>query len=99
MAIEIGKLYYFIVHAYHPFIGEVGEIVGRREVQLVQHKHGIIRVQGCQRGWTEFFRDGLKADSNFSWWPDGLVLSGWFVAAPWNHPVPLPPEARYEGRR
>ena len=82
--IEVGKRYYFMVHAYHHFLGEVVEITGRKECVL----KNVIRVQSCSRGWTEFFRDGCKKDTTYTIWPDGYEITGWFGCAPWKHPIP-----------
>lgn len=80
---EVGKRYYFIVHAYHHFIGEVVEILGTNRVVV----NDVIRVQSCQRGWTEFFEEGVKNDTVFTHWPDGKELI-YITADPWHHEIP-----------
>jgi hypothetical protein len=81
---EPGQAYYFIVHAYHHFIGVVREVQGPNRVIIDK----VIRVQSCRRGWTEFFRDGInKGDTTLTYWPDGTRLSGDIVTVPWNHPT------------
>lgn len=82
--IEVGKRYYFVVHAYHHFLGEVAEITGKKECVL----RNVVRVQSCQRGWTEFFRDGCCDDTNYTAWPDGTEVDNWMVAVPWPHAIP-----------
>lgn len=82
--IEVGKCYYFFTHAYHHFIGEVAIIEGKQQCTV----NRVHRIQGCSRNWTLFFRDGAKDDTDFTIFPDGTELTGWFVAAPWNHPMP-----------
>ncbi len=81
---EVGKRYYFIAHAYHHFIGEVVEILGVKRVVL----NNVVRVQSCRRGWTEFFRDGMKEDTTYTVWTDGHELPDWISATPWPHPIP-----------
>jgi hypothetical protein len=85
--IEPGKRYYFLLHAYHHFLGEVAEVTGRRSCVL----RDVRRVQSCRRGWTAFFRDGAGADTDVSAWPDGTEIEGWLAAAPWPHPIPEAP--------
>ena len=80
---QVGEKYYFIVHAYHHFIGEVVEILGTQRVKVIN----CIRVQSCGRGWTEFFEDGCKNDTTYTHWPDGKEFT-YIDATPWNHPIP-----------
>jgi hypothetical protein len=82
--IQVGKRYYFMVHAYHHFIGEVVKITGRKSCILKD----VRRIQSCMRGWTEFFKDGAKNDTSCTIFPDGTFIDGWFAALPWNHPIP-----------
>ena len=84
MSLAIGERYYFMTHAYHHLIGEVVEITGKRECVL----KNVVRVQHCARNWTEFFANGCKDDTNYTIWPDGTEVSGWFIKVPWNHPIP-----------
>ena len=82
--VETGKRYYFFVHAYHHFLGEVVEVIGRKEVVL----RNVVRVHSCKRGWRDFFRDGCKDDTIYAAFPDGTSVSGWMVAVPWLHEIP-----------
>ena len=83
---KVGESYYFIVHAYHHFIAEVAEILGTQRV-VTKNK---IRVYSCRRGWTEFFRDGLKDDTTYTHFPDGGEFT-YLTADPWKHPIPKRP--------
>ena len=85
MAIEIGKTYYFMPHAYHHWIGELVEILGGNRFVL----NNVRRIQSCRRGWSEFFRDGAGTDTTYTTWPDGFVVDGSFGIAPWNHKIPV----------
>ena len=82
--IELGKSYYFLTHAYHHFLGTVTEVTGRKECVL----SNVRRIQSCTRNWTRFFANGARKDTNFTTWPDGTEITGWFVCAPWKHPIP-----------
>lgn len=84
MAIEVGKKYYFIVHAYHHILGEVVSIEGKKDCTL----NNVIRIYSCSRGWTDFFKEGCKNDTNYEVFPDGTEVSGWCLAAPWSHSIP-----------
>lgn len=82
---EVGKKYYFMVHAYHHFIGEVVEVHGPNRCII----NNVIRVQSSNKDWTRFFKEGIKGkDTNYTIWPDGTRISGDFVCVPWNHPIP-----------
>ena len=81
--VEVGKRYYFLVHAYHHFLGEVVEITGKRECVI----RNVVRVQSCQRPWTEFFAEGCKKDTSYTFWPDGVSIS-YMAAVPWEHEIP-----------
>jgi hypothetical protein len=93
MAVEVGKRYYLLVHAYHHLIAEIVAITGKREADVRR----VIRVQSCTRGWTDFFRDGLnprggsKSDTVYTHFPDGNIQ--WFAAFEWNHDIPELPNA------
>ena len=82
MAVQPGKRYYFIAHAYHHFLAEVVEITGKREADVID----VRRIQSCRRPWTDFFRDGCKDDTDFTVWPDCSLT--WFVAVDWPHEIP-----------
>jgi hypothetical protein len=84
MAIEVGKKYYFFTHAYHHFVCEVVEVIGKHEVRI----RNVARVQSCPRPWTEFFKDGFKNDTNYEIFPDDGEIVGWFAVFPWHHPIP-----------
>lgn len=90
MSVEVGKKFYFFSHAYHHFIAEVVEITGKREAKV----KNVIRIQSCQRGWTEFFRDGLRSDTTYTHFPNGTIT--WFSVFEWNHSIP---EAPHVARR
>lgn len=79
---EVGKKYYVISHAYYHYVGEVTE-VNPRGVKM----RNVVQVHGCDRGWTEFFKDGFKADTRYDVVPDGTGLSviDYF---PWGHDIP-----------
>lgn len=87
MAVEEGKRYYFMIHAYHHVIAEVVAITGKREADV----KNVIRIQSCRRGWTEFFRDGLGNDTTYTHFSDGSIT--WFDAFEWNHSIPEVPHA------
>ena len=81
-----GKVYYFIVHAYHHFIARLDEITGPQKGR-VSH---VYKIHSSTRGWTEFFEEGAgKAGSgttNFMKFPPGEIT--WMAAFDWNHPYP-----------
>ena len=82
--VEVGKCYYFMVHAYHHFLGEVVEITGKRECTIKR----CVRVQSSELGWTEFFAAGCSTDNSvLTFWPDGLSIT-YFAVSPWHHPIP-----------
>ena len=84
---EVGKPYYIYAHAYHHVIGEVEEIHSLSRVRLKR----VVWVYSCKRGWTEFFRDGIRRDDTvFHHLPDGTEVNGFFMAVPWNHDIPEP---------
>ena len=82
--IEVGKCYYFICHAYHHFLGEVVEITGKKECII----KNVRKIHSCSRNWTKFFKEGAKEDTKFDTLPDGVEISGWCTAIPWNHKIP-----------
>ncbi len=86
MAIESGKKFYFMTHAYHHILGEVVEVTGRLSAVL----RNVVRVQSCARDWSSFFAEGCKQDTTLTYWPDGTEVNGWFIAVPWNHAIPTP---------
>lgn len=92
MSVKVGGKYYFKSHAYHHYIAEVVEITGKREAWC----KNIIRVQSCQRGWTDFFAEGVKSDTNYTHFPDGSIT--WFNAFEWHHNIPLS-ETKHATRR
>ena len=82
---KVGDKFYFYVHAYHHVVGEVAEFLGPKTAVL----KNPVWVYSCRRGWTEFFKDGIRKDDTvFHHLPDGTEVSGWFMACPWNHPIP-----------
>lgn len=81
---KVGERYYFIAHAYHHYIGEVVEVLGKNHFVL----RNVVKVHSCGRSWTEFFRDGLKNDTKFDVMPDGKELIGVFDITPWPHEIP-----------
>jgi hypothetical protein len=97
VAIKEGQTYYFLLHAYHHFIGTVVEITGKKECVI----KNVRRVQSSQRGWTDFFAQGAGSGNETvtTTWPDGMEISGWFAAVPWNHPIPGDPAADEPVRR
>lgn len=84
MAIEVGRSFYFMVHAYHHWIGIVESIDGKRSCTLRK----VVRVQGCRRTWTEFFEQGFLNDTNYTVWPNGLMIHDWYACVPWPHEIP-----------
>lgn len=80
----VGSQYYIMSHAYHHFVGEVTEFLGQHTVVL----KNVVRVQSCQRGWTEFNFEGFKKDTTYTHWRDGTEITGWFVVEPFPHPIP-----------
>lgn len=85
MAVEEGKCYYVMVHAYHHFLIEVGKVLGPKSVEATK----VVKIHSCDRGWDEFFAEGCKNDTNLMHFPPGEV-SGWFGIFEWNHPIPTP---------
>lgn len=77
-----GKNYYVIVHAYHHVICTVAAMLGPQR--------GVCRnvrwIYRCQRGWTEFFRDGAGNDTTFHKFPDGEL--SWIGIFDWPHAIP-----------
>lgn len=84
MSVKIGEKYYFIQHAYHHFLGEVVEVLGKNSVTV----KNVIRVYSCSRGWTEFFRDGCRKDTTYTVWPDGHAIHNFQSSTPWCHLIP-----------
>lgn len=87
--VEVGKSYYFMEHAYHHYIGRVVAITGKREVDIEGDGPGkpVVKVHSCKRGWTEFFRDGMKKDTSYDLLPGPKSIT-YFDATPWNHEIP-----------
>lgn len=79
----VGNTYYFITHAYYHYIATVVEVLGTRRVSVTN----VVQVHSCQRGWTEFFRDGFKKDTKYDLLPDCPDLS-YIVPFVWKHPIP-----------
>lgn len=84
MSVEVGKRYYIMQHAYHHFLGEVTEILGKNSLVL----KNVRRIYSCQRGWTEFFRDGCGDDTIYTIFPDGYEIHNYMSAAPWKNSIP-----------
>ena len=85
--IEVGKCYYFMVHVYHHFIGEVVAVTGRNSCII----KNCVRVQSSTKNWTDFFATGCShKDSNLTWWPDKKAIT-FFDVTPWNHKIPENP--------
>lgn len=82
--VQVGKFYYFIVHAYHHVIAEVVEITGKREVVVGPGAW----VYSCRRDWTAFFKDGPKNDTVIKRFPPGQFE--YLAAFAWNHALPEP---------
>lgn len=66
--LELGKRYYIIAHAYWHFAGEVTAITPRG-VSL----KNVCQVHSCQRGWSQFLKDGFGTDTTYDVWPDGAA--------------------------
>ncbi len=65
---EVGRRYYFIIHAYHHIVADVVKILGTRHV-LVKNCHWIYR---SELGWDEFFKQGFtKENTTYREFPDG----------------------------
>lgn len=79
---EPGNCYYVIYHAYHHFIIRVEEMNGPRRPKFSY----CDKIHSCQRGWTEFFRDGAKKDTTFMEFPPGEFEVGNYWI--WKHPLP-----------
>lgn len=89
MSIEVGKRYYFVAHAYFHYVGTVTEVLGIRRVALAD----VVQVHSCGRSWTDFFKDGFKADTRYDvigTVPDLTYL--WAIA--WAHKIPAEPAQR-----
>lgn len=84
---EVGKRYYFVEHAYYHYLGEVVEITGPRSAVL----RNVVRLHSCSRGFTEFFRDGIMQDTEYTVWPDGHETCDCINITPWNHDIPTTP--------
>jgi hypothetical protein len=84
---QVGKAYYFMVHAYHHFIAILDEVTGK-QAGKVSH---VIRIQSSQKDWNDFFSSGLGDDTTtvYKHFPDGSIT--WFAAFEWNHPIPKRP--------
>lgn len=89
--LQVGLKYYVMVHAYHHFVVEIAEVLGPMRAKFGRRE----RVQSCRRGWTEFFRDGPKDDTEFTIWPEGGVAT-FFDVSPWHHDFPS--DARRKAR-
>lgn len=81
---KVGERYYFITHAYHHFVGEIAEVLGRNYFVLCR----VRKVHSCRRGWEEFFRDGFGDDTQYAVCPDGAEVEGSCVKFPWRHDIP-----------
>lgn len=81
--LEVGKRYYIITHAYYHFIVEISEILGPMRAKFGRRE----RVHSCRRGWTEFYHDGAKDDTEFSIWPEGGAAV-FLDVSPWPHEFP-----------
>jgi len=81
--LEVGKSYYIIAHACFHYIAEVVE-VGPRWVRTGR----CIAVHGCRRGWTEFFQQGIRDDTNYDVVPEGTILPLGLPIFPWEHEIP-----------
>lgn len=84
---EVGKRYYFITHAYFHYLGEIVEIIGRRQVKITN----VIAVHRCQRGWSEFFAEGCKKDTTYDVLSDGEIEV--LNCFEWAHPIPTEPQS------
>lgn len=82
--IEVGKKYYFIVHAYFHYLGEVMEVISSRRVKI----RNVIQVHSCARNWTQFFADGCKDDTQYDVLPDGVEFDYSLPVTPWPHEIP-----------
>jgi hypothetical protein len=79
---KAGDRCYLMTHAYHHVVCEIVEMLGQKYAK-VKNVRWIYR---CQRGWTDFFRDGAKDDTTFHVFPPGEV--SWFDAFEWKHAIP-----------
>lgn len=84
MSIQVGHRYYFIVHAYHHFLGEVVEVTGKKSCSL----RLASKIHSCGRGWEEFFRDGCKSDTRHDFIGDVEEIDGWMFVKEWTHKLP-----------
>lgn len=85
--LEVGKVYYFIEHAYYHYIGRVVAITGKRECVL----DDVRRIHSHPRDFTDFFKNGSVEGSGgtvFTVWPDGHNISNWMSHTPWHHRIP-----------
>lgn len=80
--VQVGKRYYFIIHAYHHVIADVVEITGKREVVTGPNYW----IYSCKRDWTLFFKDGAKEDTVFRIFPPGEFE--YIAAFVWEHDFP-----------
>ena len=81
---EVGRCYYFVVHAYYHFLGEVEEVLSGRRVRL----KNVRQIISCQRRWTAFFAEGCMDDTRYDIWPDGTEIEYALPFAPWKHKIP-----------
>lgn len=79
---EPGKCYYVIYHAYHHFLIRVTQMNGPRRPVFDRCE----KIHRCNRGWTEFFKNGAKKDTEFMIFPPGEFEVSAFWE--WNHPLP-----------
>ena len=82
--IEVGKSYYFIVHAYHHYIGTVEKELGVQRVSL----KNCIKIYSCDRDWESFFRDGCRKDDTRYDFVGNKPDVRFFDCFEWNHPIP-----------
>lgn len=80
--VEVGKKFYLIIHAYHHVLCEIVEMLGPKRAVV----KNVCWVYSCQRGWTDFFRDGCLSDTTYRKFPDGEV--SWLAAFEWEHSIP-----------
>lgn len=77
-----GKKYYLMIHAYHHILCEVVAVLGPTRVQV----KNVRWIYSCQRGWTLFFKEGCKEDTQFEVFPNSTVT--FFAAFDWEHEIP-----------
>lgn len=80
--LEPGQAYYFIVHAYYHYIAVLKKNLGVRRASLTK----VRQIHSCQRGWTEFFKNGMADDTRFDTLAD-IPSTGYLVAFKWDHPI------------